>query len=83
MGDTPAPTEDLAALAQSKLARVLGEVVGHRVYDETMVAARLTVIETPDALYRFGELLGKRGGMAAAVGGLLCVAAVVRGAERA
>ena len=83
MNHTPAPTEDLAALARSKLARVLGEGAGQRVYTETMATARLTTLETPNALNRFGELLGKRGGMEAAVGGLQCVAAVVRGADRA
>lgn len=72
--------EDLAALALSKLTRVLGEGPGRRTYDETMKAAELSDVLTPDDLYRFGDVLSKRGGMEAAVGGLLSVAAIMRGA---
>jgi hypothetical protein len=42
---------------------------------------RLTAIESADELHAFGEQLVKRGGIESAVGALLGVAAVMRGAS--
>lgn len=70
----------LGELALSKLTRVLGEARGRRVYDETLSDAGLADIETADDLYRFGEALAKRQGFESAVGAMLGVAAVLRGA---
>jgi hypothetical protein len=74
--------EPLGQLALEKLTRVLGPAHGKRAYDETMAALSLTEIATPDDLYRFGDHLYTQGGFHAAVGGLLTVAAVLRGARR-
>jgi hypothetical protein len=67
-------------LAQSKLVRVLGPAQAAQVYGETLAAAGLSGIGSADDLYLFAAHLSKRGGFAAAVGGLLSVAAVLRGA---
>lgn len=74
------PNEELAAIARGKLARVLGEAQGHRVFDETLAHMGIDGFRTADQLYAFGERLVLRGGIEAAVGRLVCVAAVVRGA---
>lgn len=63
-----------------KLARVLGPEAATRVFDEALVAAGLPAITTADDLHAFAHALVARGGMEAAIGGLLTVAAVVRGA---
>jgi hypothetical protein len=72
--------DDLSALALAKLSRVLGPERGGRVFAETLAAARMTTLSTADDLYAFAEHLSRRGGIEAAVGGLLSVAAVIRGA---
>lgn len=77
----PAVPESLAALARDKLARVLGEGNGHRVFGETLAAMKLDDLRSADELYAFGEHLTARGGFEAAVGRLLSVAAVMRGAK--
>lgn len=73
--------DDLTQLALDKLQRVLGEAQGRRVFAETLGLARLTELRTPNDLHAFGEQLTRRGGMEAAVGSLLTVAAIVRGAN--
>jgi hypothetical protein len=78
----PAQEPGLARLALEKLTRVLGAETAQRVYAQTLVAARLTDIQTPDELYVFGEQLSTQGGFEAALGRLLTVAAVIRGASR-
>ncbi len=83
MSPADAPLGDGAPfqeLAQAKLVRVLGPAQAAQVYAETLAAAGLTAIASADDLYRFATHLSKRGGFAAAVGGLLSVAAVLRGA---
>ena len=70
----------LEELARSKLVKVLGPDRGQRVYGETLRELELAGIDSPDALYAFGEYLTRQGGIEAAVGAMLGVAAVVRGA---
>ena len=72
----------LERFAFEKLTRVLGATHGRGVFDETLAAAGLTAIRTPDDLYAFGARLSKRSGFEAAIGSLLTVAAVLRGASR-
>jgi hypothetical protein len=79
--DAQAREPSLAQLAMDKLTRVLGAAQAQRVFARTLAAAQLTDIRTPDELYRFGDLLAKEGGFEAAVGRLLTVAAVIRGAS--
>ncbi len=83
MPQSPAPTataDDLTALAVGKLTRVLGAERGARVYAETLASSKLPAVRTADELYLFSEALATRGGIEAAVAGLLSVAAVMRGA---
>ncbi|MDO9020975.1 MAG: hypothetical protein Q8S73_13495 [Deltaproteobacteria bacterium] len=70
----------LRAFALEKLTRVLGAEKGRRVFADVLSEAKLPDVSTPDDLYVFSECLSRRGGFEAAVGGLLGVAAVLRGA---
>jgi len=80
--DARAPEPNLEQLAREKLSRVFGaEQAGH-LFTQTLAAAKLTGIRTPDELYAFGDELSKHGGFEAAAGRLLTVAAVLRGASR-
>jgi hypothetical protein len=79
--ESSASQESLASLARTKLSRVLGEAQGQRIFSETLAAMQLAELETADQLYAFGEQLTSRGGFEAAVGRLLSVAAVMRGAK--
>ncbi len=71
----------LRAFALEKLTRVLGADKGTRVYFDVLSEAKLAEVHTPDDLYVFSECLSRRGGFEAAVGGMLGVAAVLRGAS--
>jgi len=80
-GDPDDTRPTLEALARTKLSRVLGPEPGARVFAEVLAAARLSRIATPDDLYAFSEALSGRGGFEAAVGAMLGVTAVLRGAS--
>jgi len=67
-------------LARAKLVKVLGPARGERLFRETLLAMALDDLTSPDQLYAFSERLVSMGGIEAAVGALLGVAAVVRGA---
>lgn len=71
----------LSELARAKLVKVLGPERGRRVYEDTLRALSLEAISSPDLLYAFSEHLVAKGGIEAAVGALLGVAAVIRGAD--
>jgi hypothetical protein len=81
-GDEQSQETELAQLAREKLTRVLGAARARSVLAQTLAAARLTDIRTPDDLYLFGEQLSTQGGFEAAVGRILTVAAVIRGSTR-
>jgi len=70
-----------AAFAQDKLARVLGRERAQRIYLDTLARSGLTDLRTADDLHAFGQQLATGSGFEAAVGGLLSVAAVLRGAK--
>jgi hypothetical protein len=72
--------EDLDALALGKLTKILGEGRGSRVFAEVLAATGLRTLSTPEELYTFAQHLTARAGMESAVGGVLSVAAVIRGA---
>jgi hypothetical protein len=72
--------EDLGALALSKLTRVFGPERGARLHREVLREMGIEQLDRPDDLQAFARVLGGRGGMEAAVGGLLGVAATLRGA---
>ncbi len=71
---------ELESLALGKLTRVLGEQRGRRLFEETLQQVGLAAVRTADHLYAIGAALSKRGGIEGAVGGLISVAAVMRGA---
>lgn len=71
----------LSELALDKLTRVLGDEKGRRVYGAVLLEAGLREIRTANDLYLFSERLSRHGGFEAAVGGMLGVAAVLRGAS--
>jgi hypothetical protein len=72
---------ELNELALGKLTRILGPDRGRRVFDQTLAAVHLTAVRTPEELSVFAATLEKRGGIEAAVAGLLSVAATMRGAS--
>lgn len=76
----PASEEDMEAMALSRLSRVVGGETARRVFAETLQAIGLAKLVTPDDLYLFAGVLSNRGGFEGAVGGLLAVTAVMRGA---
>lgn len=78
------PPADLpfARLALEKLTRVLGAAEAGRVYALTLEATGLEEIRTVEDLHEFGQRLSARGGFEAGVGGLLVIAAMLRGAGR-
>ncbi|MEO7329870.1 MAG: hypothetical protein ABI193_14930 [Minicystis sp.] len=67
-------------LALSKLTHVLGDERGRRVFHETLIRSGLTDLRTADDLFAFAQHLSRSTGFEAAVGGLLSVAALLRGA---
>ena len=68
--------EDLGAFALGKLTRVFGEARGTRLHREVLGELGVPGLRSPDELLAFARRLAQRGGMEAAVGGLLGVAAV-------
>ncbi len=79
--DPPSAAEDLEELALARLGRVVGQGA-RRCFDEALKDAELKGIRSPDDLYAFARALSNRGGFEGGVGGLLAVAAVMRGATR-
>ncbi|EYF05757.1 hypothetical protein [Chondromyces apiculatus] len=74
---------DWHGIALGKLTNVLGAEAAHRAMEETLQGAGLTSLASADDLHRFAQVLLTRGGFAGAVGGLLSVHAVLRGARGA
>jgi hypothetical protein len=74
--------ENLEQLAMERLVRVLGAPAARRTYEAALSEAGVEKLSTPDDLYAFAAVLSKRPGFEGAIGGLLCVAAVLRGATR-
>ena len=74
--------QDLDEVALEKLRRVLGQEPGDRLFAEVLTEMQLDRLQTPQQLYAFGEIIARRPGFEAAVGRLIAIAAVVRGARR-
>ncbi len=75
------PQTSFAELARAKLARVLGPERGAKIYAEVLAELGLDDLRTADDLHAFGERLSSRRGFEAAVGSLLSVDAILRGAK--
>lgn len=72
---------ELQQLALQKMSAVLGHDHARTLMQRTMRALALERIRTPQELMRFSEALQEHGGFVAAVGAMLGVAAVLRGAS--
>ena len=79
-GETP-PEVDIRQLAMEKMNRVLGESRARQVAARILTETGLT-LTTADDLYAFSDELAKLPGFEGAVGGMLRVEAVLRGASR-
>lgn len=68
-------------LARTKLTKVLGPLEADRLMSQALANLHLSALANADDLHRFaGELTGK-GGFTAAVGAMLSLTAVLRGAH--
>jgi hypothetical protein len=81
MTSTPQPEDrTLQDLAVQRLCRIFGTEQGRRIFDQTLQVMGRAALQSADDLYAFSQVLVSRGGMEAAVGAMLGVAAVLRGA---
>ncbi len=78
--NAPAVRSFYADMALEKLTRVFGPEKGRAIYLAALADAELTDLHSADDLFAFAAVLSRRGGMEGAVGGLLSVASVLRGA---
>ena len=70
-------------LALVKLANILGRPAAVRVMREVLAELRLGGLTSADELYRFSQALSSRDGFVGAVGAMLSVTALMRGARGA
>lgn len=78
---TNADATDLREFTIAKIARVLGRARAQTILDELLVQLDME-LNTPADLLRVGEAMTRLGGFEGAVGAMLTVAAVLRGARR-
>lgn len=76
-----AASENLTEVARAKLVKVLGREQGAQVFDQTLRAMRVETLESPDMLHAFAQHLVRSGGIVGAVGAMLGMMAVMRGAH--
>ena len=82
MSEVVSSQESWCDLARSKLRRVFAPDEAEALMQQTLASAGLDAIRSADELHQFGRQLATRGGFAAAVGALLALQAVLRGASR-
>ena len=70
-------------LARTKLARVLGPSEGEAVFARTMGKLGKHRLRTADEVYQFAQLLKQENPVIAAIGSMLALSAVIRGADPA
>lgn len=68
-------------LASTKLVRVLGAAEGEAVFQRTLGTLRLAHLQSADHLYQFAQLLKGETAIIAAVGAMLSLSAVIKGAD--
>lgn len=80
MTTTASRDQTFDELAMRRLCRIFGNELGARTFKGTLEAMEREALRSADDLYAFSRILVARGGMEAAVGAMLGVDAVVRGA---
>ena len=70
-------------LARTKLARVLGASEGELVFQRTLRQLGLQRLRSPNDVYHFAQILKKGTPIIAAVGAMLALSAVIKGADPA
>ncbi len=83
MSSTFPPPADWNEVAHAKLSAVVGEEKAGALMRALLHELNVDALTSADDLYRFGQRLSAKGGFAGAVGGLLSVHAVIRGAAAA
>ena len=73
------PNTDWTAVARAKLTTVLGEGAAEKLMGEILVELRSKEVTSPVELRRFAELLSARGGIPAAIAGMLRLHATLYG----
>lgn len=81
MTESAVQSSEVEQLALEKLGRVLGTARARQLYDRLVAQHRLEMREMSD-LFKLADALGAMGGIEAAVGAMLGVAAVLRGARQ-
>lgn len=75
------PNSEFGQLALEKMTRVLGEARARQLFDDICSEIGLNGISSADDLLAFARVLSDRGAFEGAVGALLSVQAVMRGAK--
>lgn len=76
-------TTDWDEMAQAKLVRVLGATEGEVVFSRTLAKLGKRQLRTADDVYRFAQVLKSDTPVVAAIGSMLALSAVIRGADPA
>lgn len=74
---------DWNAVAVEKLTRILGAETGRSTMTRALQLSGLQSLQSADDLYRFAQELTAMSGFARAVGGMLSLEAILRGARPA
>lgn len=77
------PTTDWDDLARAKLARVLGPSEGEVVFTRTISKLGKHRLRNADEVYQFAQMLKLETPVIAAIGSMLALSAVIRGADPA
>lgn len=77
------PSTDWDDLARAKLARVLGPSEGEVVFARTLGKLGKHRLRTADEVYQFAQVLKQETPVIAAIGSMLALSAVIRGADPA
>lgn len=72
---------EYSRLALEKMSRVLGESRARQLYEEILVEIELENLSSADDLLAFARALSGRGAFEGAVGAMLSVQAVMKGAK--
>lgn len=75
------PNSEFGQLALEKMTRVLGEARARQLFDEICTEIGLNGISDADDLLAFARALSGRGAFEGAVGAMLSVQAVMKGAK--